>query len=139
MENVKSMEDYQERKPKKFQENLVYCSQCGNSNANESLFCKSCGYSIKPVRIPSPNQFAVATNKSDGYAIASMVIGIISFFGGFILIVPPILAIIFGHISLRRIKYYNALSGKGMAITGLILGYILISFFLLALLAEIIK
>src|SRR6185437_2333325 len=74
--------------------------------------------------------------KTDGGAIASMVLGIasfvlcLSFFAG----IP---AVILGHISRSKIKKSRGrLQGDGMALTGLILGYI--SFLALPILAAII-
>jgi type II secretory pathway pseudopilin PulG len=69
--------------------------------------------------------------QTDGGAIASMVLGIasvvlcLSFVAG----IP---AIILGHISLSRIKKsMGRLKGEGMALTGLILGYISLPFILI--------
>ena len=69
--------------------------------------------------------------QTDGGAIASMVLGIasvvlcLSFLAG----IP---AIIIGHISLSRIKKsMGRLKGEGMALTGLILGYISLPFILI--------
>jgi type II secretory pathway pseudopilin PulG len=69
--------------------------------------------------------------KTDGGAIASMVLGIasialcLSFLAG----IP---AIIVGHISLSRIKKsMGRLKGEGMALAGLILGYISLPFILI--------
>ena len=67
-----------------------------------------------------------------GVAIASLVLGIL----GLILIGPlgSIPAVICGHIALSRIKKNpDALAGDGLALTGLILGYIQIGFMLLIL------
>jgi len=64
--------------------------------------------------------------KTHGLAIASLVLGIVGFFfAGFVL---GILAIIFGAISLKKIKRSGGfLNGKGMAIAGLVLGIIIMS------------
>src|SRR4051794_33883407 len=69
--------------------------------------------------------------QTDGGAIASMVLGIasvvlcLSFLAG----IP---AIIVGHLSLSRIKKsMGRLKGEGMALTGLILGYISLPFILI--------
>jgi len=54
-------------------------------------------------------------------ALTSMILGI----AGLVtccLVIPSILAIIFGHISLSRIKTTGA-HGRGMALAGLITGY----------------
>lgn len=53
-----------------------------------------------------------------GLSIASLVCGIVSVMLGFIMI-PQIAAVITGHLGLRREP-----AGKGLAITGLVLGYL---------------
>jgi len=55
---------------------------------------------------------------TDGLAIASLVLGIV-WLGG----IGSILAVIFGHIARRRIRRTGQ-SGRGLALAGLILGYI---------------
>jgi len=62
---------------------------------------------------------------TDGLSIAALVLGIIAtitcYFGGFF----GIPAVICGHLSLKKIKHSpTPLGGKGMAIAGLITGYI---------------
>ena len=51
-------------------------------------------------------------------SIASMVCGIVSVIMGW-LVLPPLAAVITGHLALRREP-----AGKGMSITGLVLGYL---------------
>jgi hypothetical protein len=63
---------------------------------------------------------------TSGWAVASMVLGIV----GLLLVfcawgVPSLLAVIFGHIGLAETKRGEK-SGQGMAVAGLVLGYILI-------------
>jgi hypothetical protein len=69
---------------------------------------------------PSQVQFVVAQPSpgTNGLAIASMVLGIIWLYW-----LGSILAVIFGHIALSQIKRSNQ-GGKGMAVAGLVLGYI---------------
>ncbi|MEU5988273.1 DUF4190 domain-containing protein [Spirillospora sp. NPDC047418] len=57
---------------------------------------------------------------TNGMATASLVCGLIGFFACG---VTSILAIIFGHVSLSQIKRTGE-GGHGMAVTGLILGYL---------------
>lgn len=64
--------------------------------------------------------------KAPGLAIASMVVGI----SGLVLVlclwffpVLPILGIVFGHVSLSTINR-DGTPGRGMAITGLVTGYV---------------
>jgi peptidyl-prolyl cis-trans isomerase B (cyclophilin B) len=52
--------------------------------------------------------------KTNGLAIAALITGIVG---------VSILGVIFGHISLSQIKTRNE-GGKGMAIAGLVLGYV---------------
>lgn len=56
---------------------------------------------------------------TNGFAIASLITGILGFF---VLLTAPI-AIIFGHVSLSKIKKTGE-NGRGMAIAGLVLGYV---------------
>lgn len=64
-----------------------------------------------------PGQYGIA-----GSAIASMVLGILSFVGCFFTGVP---AIICGHMARNKIRRSGGVySGEGLAVTGLILGYV---------------
>lgn len=64
----------------------------------------------------------VVPEKNSGLAIASLVCGIASFL---LLLLTGIPAIICGHMALGKIKKsQGSLGGRGMAITGLILGYV---------------
>ena len=84
-----------------------------NNNANQ--------YYAPPQQAGSHHQHY--NSRNDGMAIASLVCGIL----GLILcgLFTGIPAIICGHISLSRIKSATTpIQGKGMAITGLILGYL---------------
>ena len=58
-------------------------------------------------------------------AKASFILGLLS------ILVTPIPAIICGHVALSKIKTNPSLSGKTQAITGLILGYLFLLFFIL--------
>ena len=87
-----------------------------------------------PLNPPSP---ASSSQTVPGLAIASLALGIVSLVGGAILIVPMVLAIVFGHVSLSRIRRDQRLTGSGIAIAGLALGYasILFGFVIAGLLA----
>lgn len=67
---------------------------------------------------------------TNGMATASLVCGLIGFFACGI---TSILAVIFGHVSLGQIKRTGE-GGHGMAVTGLILGYLISAGWLLILL-----
>jgi hypothetical protein len=61
--------------------------------------------------------------RTDGLAVASMVLGIVSFVLCWLGVVTGILAAVFGFVSLSRIKNAaGTLSGRGMAIAGVATG-----------------
>ena len=68
---------------------------------------------------PMGVQHYVNPQRTSGLAIASMVLGIV-----WIYWVGSILAIIFGHIALSQIRKDPNLRGRGMAIAGVVLGYV---------------
>ncbi|MEM6915716.1 MAG: DUF4190 domain-containing protein [Verrucomicrobiota bacterium] len=68
-------------------------------------------------RIPPPS-------RSSGLATASLVCGILSLCAW----VLGFVAVVFGHVALSKIKKDPVLSGGGMAIAGLIMGYIGVTF-----------
>ncbi len=75
-----------------------------------------------PYAPPSAPTGWVAPAPTSGLAIASLICGIVGLFACF---VPGIAAVICGHLALSRMADPNArLTGKGMAIAGLVLGYL---------------
>lgn len=63
---------------------------------------------------------------TSGLAVTSMILGILSVLGGALLLLPPILAVIFGHVSLSKINKDPSVGGRGMGIAGLVMGYLCI-------------
>lgn len=103
------------------------CPVCAEHIQPEALVCKHCNYDYRTQSVGG------ATTKINGLAIASMVLGIV-----WIYWIGSILAVIFGHVALRQIKQSNgSQSGRGMAIAGVVLGYVglvtFVLFFVLAL------
>lgn len=97
----------------------MICPNCGASIGGSSQFCSSCGKSIS--QIPGTPFAPVYSGQAQtsGKAIASLVCGIINIFPLFVI------AIILGHISLSEIKKSaGRLKGEGLAIAGLVLGYL---------------
>ncbi len=72
---------------------------------------------------PHTSGYSVAqTVETNGLAIGSMVLGIVGFLGfGFVTSIP---AIVLGHIARSQIRKNPRQSGDGMALAGLIMGYI---------------
>ena len=79
---------------------------------------------------------AVAQEKTSEMAVTSLIMGILSILGGAMFLIPPILAVVFGHVSLSACNKNPKLTGKGMGIAGLVMGWVglawwIIFFFLL--------
>jgi hypothetical protein len=66
---------------------------------------------------------AVATTPTSSWSVAALVLGILGAFAWCTLGIPCVLAVIFGHLGLNETKL-GAKSGRGMAIAGLVLGYV---------------
>ncbi len=80
----------------------------------------------------SPSMYAPAPNS--GLAIASMVCGIVSLILCYVNAVAAIPAIICGHMALKKINESELpMAGRGMAIAGLITGYLGLLFQLLVI------
>ncbi len=67
-------------------------------------------------------QHAPQIQPTNGMAVASMILGIVGIVGG-CLVIPSVLAIIFGHMARGQIRRGQG-SGDGMALAGLIMGYL---------------
>ena len=100
-----------------------FCPGCGNSLSEGDTFCAVCGRSTSGSAATAPPvdpsvAFGLPPETS-GKAIFSLVCGILGLF-------PPaaVVAVIFGHLSLSEIRRSaGQLSGRGLAITGLVFGY----------------
>jgi hypothetical protein len=111
----------------------MFCRNCGTANPDSGQFCSNCGQPLSsavarttPGPTPVPGS-SIATPPpvigdapTSGKAIASLVCGVFTFF-----LPASIAAIILGHISLSEIrKSAGRIGGRGIAITGLVLGYL---------------
>ena len=102
-------QQYPPQYPQQFPQHGVYQPQAG-------------GYPQGVVHYAAPG-------RTSGLAIASMVLGIL-----WVYWIGSILAVIFGHIAISQARKDPTLRGKGMAIAGLVLGYIGVGFLVLAIL-----
>ena len=105
------------------------CPECSEQIQAQALVCPHCGYDYR-----LGTRTVVA--KTNGMAIASMVLGIV-----WVYWIGSILAIIFGIIAKRQIDESNgAQTGRGMAIAGIVLGWIgvatLVGFLLLVVIVS---
>jgi len=98
----------------------TFCLGCGNSISEDERFCPICGRDSSPSapRIDPGVAFGLAPETS-GKAIFSLVCGLL-----FIILPLALVAVVFGHLSLSEIRRSaGRLTGRGLAITGLVFGY----------------
>jgi Domain of unknown function (DUF4190) len=70
---------------------------------------------------PPPVPYGYSTQTTNGFAVAALVIGILGAMGCFAWIV----ALVFGYIAKRQIdRSGGTQKGRGMAIAGIVLGYV---------------
>jgi len=105
----------------------MFCPRCGNLVADGIRFCPACGQDVSstaasggnPAAVPVTSQ-AISPVETSGKAIVSLVLGLLSF--TFLAAIP---AVVFGHLALSDIKKSaGRLQGHGMAVAGLVLGYL---------------
>ncbi|MGH9530458.1 MAG: DUF4190 domain-containing protein, partial [Terriglobales bacterium] len=106
----------------------MLCNQCAQPLAENTQFCPRCGAATaahgsvaEATATGSPTFVAPETS---GLAIGSLIAGIFSLF-----FPAAIAAIVMGHIARSNIrKSAGRLAGSGVALAGLILGYLGIAF-----------
>lgn len=82
-----------------------------------------------PSPSPSPEPVYVQQQGTNGFAVASLVLGILWIFW-----LGSVLALIFGYIAMGQIKKTSGRQGgKGLAIAGIVLGWIGVAILLLTL------
>lgn len=99
-----------------------FCLGCGNGMSEGERFCGICGRDSSATSARPPIDPAVAFGlppETSGKAIFSLISGLL-----FIILPFSLAAIIFGHLSLSEIRHSGGrLAGKGLAVAGLVLGY----------------
>ncbi len=107
----------------------MYCSKCGVQNSDGSTHCVNCGSVlmnavVQPVVGQAQPAVMQTGPKTSGVAIASFVMGLLSFCGLWPILGLP--AIICGIIALVNISKSNGqLKGTGFAVTGLVIPVVL--------------
>lgn len=130
----------------------MYCFKCGASIPDAVANCPQCGVAIAevppPPSAPPPSAAAPAPApvrqnvaqpqrytgppQTDGKAVGSLILGILALFPMGILAGIP--AVVLGHLAKSSIaRSMGRLKGDGMAMAGLVMGYISIAFIPLVL------
>ena len=101
------------------------CPRCAETVQAAAGVCRFCGYDFQTMTAPPPTPL-----KTNGLAIASLVLGIVWIYG-----IGAILALVFGYQAKRQIDASNGREGgRGLAIAGIVLGWVGIGVVLLFLL-----
>ena len=98
---------------------MVYCTTCG-TQITAGSFCTNCGTAAASAPTAAVYQPSRPTNTLAIVALVTSLLGI------------GLAGIICGHIALSQIKRSNE-QGKGMALAGLIIGYVETAFVALAI------
>ena len=101
----------------------TFCAACGNSMEASDQFCRVCGRQASASAVAGTPTPPTVPAETSAKAIISLVCGLLFF-------VPLsfIAAIVFGHLGLSEIKKSaGRLKGEGIAIAGLVLGYLWIA------------
>ena len=95
----------------------LICPRCGHPNDERAFFCANCSSTIG-ARTVRPGYYY------DGLPLISLLVTILGFFAaGF---VGPLIGVILGHISLRRMNRRGDDTNRGMAVASLVIGYFLL-------------
>lgn len=117
---------------------MVNCSHCGTVNTPDAGYCVKCGQPLPAAASVVAAAAAGAPRPAGGaqtnsLAVASLLVGLLA-------LAPPcaILAVVFGHIARSQIrKSEGRMKGGGLALAGLILGYLGLGFVLFVILVVI--
>jgi hypothetical protein len=97
----------------------IQCPRCSSVSPISANNCKSCG-----MPFTMEGTTLEATGTSNGFCVASLVLGIIGLPAGCTIVIP-VLAVIFGILGYNQVKDSTGQGGgKGMAIAGIICGAI---------------
>lgn len=108
-----------------------FCPQCGSPNADGSIACQNCGcalqLSTQPQVLAPGAQGRIGCGKTNGYAVASLVLGLLICFCP-----ASALAVVYGHRARKQLRRDPTQQGAGLATAGLVLGYLGLAFTALA-------
>ena len=111
-----------------------FCTSCGCENQEEANFCKECGENLSTdSKVIKDREETIVFAKTSGKAIASLILSILWLYG-----IGSIMAIILGHMARKDVKNSKGkLTGDGIALAGLIIGYTLLAIITFGILAAV--
>lgn len=107
---------------------MAFCQNCGHEISPMAVACPQCGHPGQGARAVGP--VFGAGKPVEGFAIASLASAISAFV--VLPVIGSILGIVFGRIAKRRIAENPELQGEGLARAGLIVGWVGVGLFVLA-------
>lgn len=105
---------------KELSDRAVACPQCGQPQATAAAWAHQAGAAVQG----AATEVNVVLQRTDGHAIASLILGIVSFVIWPIGIVTSILAVLFGSKARKTIRQDPRIGGDGLAVAGIIIGWI---------------
>ena len=90
----------------------------GHNCSDAAKYCSTCGINTFQPGTATSLQITTASSRTNGFAIASLVLGIV-----WIYWIGSILALVFGYMARSQIRDSRE-GGSGMAVAGIILGWI---------------
>jgi hypothetical protein len=98
---------------------MIRCPRCDHASGIQATRCGNCGmaFTLEGVTYDPPE------GSRNGYAIASLVLSLVGL-PCFVLVLPQILAVVFGVVAMRQLRGSGPGHGRGFALTGIALGLV---------------